>query len=281
VAFGYRPDGDLVRDLDATRRIMQFIMRRRNESAVTFEQKIDPRPGQAFLSAARERTGLKASMLHLVLWAASRTLHERPRLNRFVAGTRLYQRRGIQLSFSAKKSKTDEGAIFTVKRGIDPAWTFDELVRRIDGDVKDGRSDKVSATDRELSVLLRLPGFLLDLLVRLQFLLDRWGLLPEVFYRNDPLYASAYIANLGSLNMDPAYHHLFEYGNIPIFIMVGAIREEVVVGGDGKPSVEPRMTLKYTFDERVEDGLYCLRALETLKRCLEAPDAAKPAGERS
>jgi len=33
------------------------------------------------------------------------------------------------------------------------------------------------------------------------------------------------------------------------------------------------MRLKYSFDERVEDGLYCARALELLKDRLEDPAA--------
>jgi len=32
------------------------------------------------------------------------------------------------------------------------------------------------------------------------------------------------------------------------------------------------VTLKYTYDERVEDGLYCARTLERLRERLEHPE---------
>ncbi|MHC4392516.1 MAG: hypothetical protein ACYS22_14545, partial [Planctomycetota bacterium] len=67
------------------RRIMPYLMGRRNESIVFFEQSIDPAGALDFLADVRERTGLRATLTHLIVWALARTLHERPRLNRFVA----------------------------------------------------------------------------------------------------------------------------------------------------------------------------------------------------
>jgi pyruvate/2-oxoglutarate dehydrogenase complex dihydrolipoamide acyltransferase (E2) component len=32
------------------------------------------------------------------------------------------------------------------------------------------------------------------------------------------------------------------------------------------------VTLKWTYDERVEDGLYCARALERLRELIESPE---------
>lgn len=261
--FGWRPDGDLARDVPATRRIMPYLMRGRNESAVYFEQRLALDRTLPWLERFRERTGLRATLLHLLIWAAARTMRERPRLNRFVAGSRIYARRGIWVSFSAKKAKTDDHPIVVLKREIDPTLPFEELVRRLEAGIAEGRSDRRSTTDKELSILLRLPGPLLGLLVRAQLALDRWGLLPAAFYRTDPLYASLFIANLGSVGLDACFHHLYEYGNCPIFLVVGRIEEE--------SAGRPRALLRYTFDERIEDGLYCARALELLKAAVEDP----------
>jgi hypothetical protein len=81
--------------------------------------------------------------------------------------------------------------------------------------------------------------------------------------RSDPMYASVFVANLGSVGLDAGYHHLWEYGTISIFCVVGRVGE----GADGRRC----MTLKYTYDERVEDGLYCARSLERLRELLENP----------
>ena len=254
---------------------MPFIMRNRSESIVFFEQKVDTSKTWAFLRDFRDRTGLHATLLHLLLWAAGQIFKARPRLNRFTAGSRIFQRRGIWISFSAKKEKTDDAPIFVIKRKIDPSWSFEELVQKVEESIVEGRSDRPSITSSELGILFKLPTFFIGCIVRILMKLDHFGLLPSAFIRNDPLFASMFIANLGSIDLDAGYHHLYEYGNIPIFMMVGRSQEEVVVDPDGKPVVRPMMTLRYSFDERIEDGLYCARALDILKRMIEDPAAAR------
>lgn len=267
----WRPDGDYVRDLPRLRRIMPFLMRGSNESAVYFEQKIDVSRTDTAIRRLRDETGLHVRYLHLIVYALVRTLAERPRLNRFVAGNRVFQRRGIWISFSGKKAKTDRDVLVTVKRRFEPAWSFERVYHVVEGDIAEARNDTESTVDRELKWLFRLPAWLVGMLVRAQVRLDHWGLLPASFYRNDPLYASLFIANLGSIGMDSAYHHLYEYGNIPVFMTVGRVRNEVVPEGGGT-RVAPCMTVRYTFDERIEDGLYCSRALDLFKGWLEDPE---------
>jgi len=269
--FWWRSDGDYVRNVPRTRRIMPFIMRKRNESIVFFEQKLDTAKASTFLRDFRDRTGLRATMLHLLIYSSAQMLKDRPRMNRFIAGGRIFQRRGIWISFSAKKRKTEDAPIVLVKREIDPSWSFEELVRQIEGGISESRSDKPSITDTELSLTFKLPVFLIGWLVWLLMKLDHFGWLPGSFIRKDPLFASLFIANLGSIDLDAGFHHLYEYGNIPVFIMAGRSKEEVVVGPGGNPIVRPMMTLRYSFDERIEDGLYGARALEIMKRIIEDP----------
>jgi hypothetical protein len=269
--FRWRPDGDYVRDLPRTRRIMPFIMRKRNESIVFFEQRLDTSRTLTFLDDFRSRTGLHATMLHLLIYASAQMLKERSRMNRFVAGGRIFQRRGIWISFSAKKRKTEDAPIVLVKREIDPSWSFEELVRQIERGIREGRSDKPSTTDTELSLMFNLPTFMTGGLVWLLMKLDHFGLLPGAYIKKDPLFASVFIVNLGSINLDAGYHHLYEYGNIPMLIMAGRSKEEVVVSPDSKPTIRPTMVLCYSFDERIEDGLYGARVLEFMKRMMEDP----------
>jgi hypothetical protein len=257
-----RRDGDLVKDVPAYRRIMPLIMPTRTESTVFFEQRVAV--GRALELVGRfndERAAAgdtrKITLFHLVLWAIVQTLAERPRLNRFVMNHRLYQRRGIWLSYSAKKAFDDESPVFVVKKEFDPGWSFGELVDHVHGDVAEGRSSRPSAVDKELSLLLRMPLFLLKWFVSLARWLDRHNLMPFSMIRTDPMYASMFIANLGSLKLEAAFHHNYEWGTIPIFVTIGRI--------DGD-----QMLLRWTFDERIEDGLYCARALERLRERLEA-----------
>ena len=85
-----RADGDLVKDGTDLRRVMPYVMRTRNESVVYFEQTIDVRNAERYVRAFNEaHPESRATLFHVVLWAARQGLAEFPGLNRFVAGGRL------------------------------------------------------------------------------------------------------------------------------------------------------------------------------------------------
>src|SRR5881397_1262803 len=98
-----RPDGDLVRDVPPTRRIMPYLMRGRNESAVYFQQQIPMRRADEFIRRFNEtHPATPITAHHLVMWATMQAIHKYPTNNRFVAGGRLYARRSLWFSYSAK-----------------------------------------------------------------------------------------------------------------------------------------------------------------------------------
>jgi hypothetical protein len=268
------------------RRMMAFLMRGRNQSAVYFEQHLDltrtlpwlaernarsrSSPASSPADSPDARSASRATLFHLILHGLSSVLHERERLNRFTIGHRTYQRTGVFLSFAAKKGMSDDAPLATVKRRFDRGESFGALVGELTTEIGGARSHTPSALDRELRILLALPGFLLTFLIALLRWLYAWGLAPRGLVDTDPLYTSAFVANLGSLKLDAAYHHLYEHGNCPLFVTIGQITHVPTVDGDRVVS-QPQVTLRYTFDERVEDGLYCARSLQLLKQRIEDP----------
>ncbi len=101
--------------------------------------------------------------------------------------------------------------------------------------------------------------------------LNHWNLVPASMIANDPMFASAFVANLGSVGIDACYHHNYEYGTIPIFVVMGRLHRAPVVVGENEIEVRQVFELKYTYDERIEDGFYCARGLERLQYLLEHP----------
>ncbi|MGE0713771.1 MAG: 2-oxo acid dehydrogenase subunit E2 [Planctomycetota bacterium] len=271
--FGRRPDGKLA-ETAPYRRFMPLLMPGRNESAVSFELTLDLSRAEPFLAELNaERPDRRATLFHLVMWGLVRTLHERPHLNRFVAGGRIWDRDGIWLSFAAKQQRLAEDApLVVLKRCFDPAASLREVIEALHGAVEVGRSGARTQSDRELDALLALPGCGARLALWLGRLLDGWGLLPRAMLEADPFYASVFVANLGSLNLDAATHHLYEWGTVPIFCTIGRVQDAVVPVG-GVPAVRRQGVLRFSYDERIEDGLYAGRALARLKELLEDPAA--------
>jgi hypothetical protein len=264
--FGRRPDGQLVRDASAMRRFMPFISPRRPDSCFYFGYDIDAEPAFEFLAKANEGRPEKQQItfFHLVLRALMKIFHDRPRLNRFVAGGRLWQRDGIWLSFSAKKAIDDESPVITVKQRFDPDHSLVEMVDQIYDKLGYGRSGKKTTADSEVDILLRLPVPIVRLAMRFADLADSLGLLPRGMIDSDPLYASCFIANLGSVGLEGGYHHLWQHGNCSIFCVIGRFAPDA----NGRR----RVSLKFTFDERIEDGLYAGRGLARIREWLEHPE---------
>jgi hypothetical protein len=269
-----RADGTPVTTLHPIRRIMPFVMPTRTGAFVLFEQDIPTAPLVPVLERlnAGRPADRRITLFHLVLHGIGVALTEFPRLNRFVAGSRLYDRRGIWLAFSAKQRMERDAPIFTSKIEFRAGEPLPAMVDRLHAILSEGRSGRETAADREIKGFLRLPGPLLRLAVRAQRILDGWNLLPTALIRDDPLYASVFVANLGSLGLEAAYHHLYDYGTTPIFVTMGRTHRTALVRDDGTVTSHEVFTLRYTYDERVEDGFYAARALERLAACLADPE---------
>jgi hypothetical protein len=276
-----RPDGDLVRGESAVRRIMPYLMRRRNESAVYQDSVFRIAPARAWLRAYNRNHEERATLFHLLAYACAVALRARPRLNRFVSGGRIYQRRGVSVSFVAKKEFTDEGAGATVKVLYSPEDSFPAFSARISRLVDEARETE-RAVDKEVGIVMRLPGPLIRLAVALVLALDHWNLLPWFFMKNDPMYSSLFLANMGSMGMSDVFHHLYEYGTVSIFGAMSAPRR-ATLAVDGKIAVTDTLGVRWTFDERIDDAFSCAHSLALVQDILESPDRhlGPPEGEPS
>lgn len=265
--LGRRPDASLVRDLSAMRRFMPYVSPRRNDSVFYMNQEIEVEAALEFLEKKnRERPEDRpVTLFHLFLRSCSQALWLRPGVNRFVKGGRLWQREGEWITFSAKREIADKSPLLTIKRRFHPAAeSLDEMVDAIYDRLRAGRRGKKTASDREMGLLLRLPGPAVRLVLALHGLADRLGLLPRSMIEPDPLFTSVFVANLGSIDYPAGFHHLWEYGTCSLFGVMGRIEP----GADGRRKI----TAAWTYDERIEDGLYSYYTLEGIRRRLEQPE---------
>jgi hypothetical protein len=159
-----------------------------------------------------------------------------------------------------------------VKKKIDPSWTFEETVRHIQGGIEKGREGGKSTSDKEMDLVFKLPYFLVSFFVWLLKTVNHFGWLPKSLIDADELNGSLFIANLGSLGLQPAYHHLYNWGDIPIFMALGTNEPRMALDERGRPAVKDMMTIRYSFDERINDGFYSIKALELLKNLVEDPE---------
>lgn len=267
-----RPDGDLVKNESPVRAIMPYIMRGRNESAFYFEQQISLHKTDAYIRAFNDaHPSTPIGVQHILMRAVAIVMSRFPTMNRFVAGGRLYQRSDIWFSYSAKQNLKAGSPLIVLKRRFDPDEPFVDMVAEMHQQLHEGRfGGGLTQSDTEIGLIMKLPGVGRRLVLAIGRFADAFGLLPRFFIEGDPLFASAFFANLGSIGQDAGWHHLYEYGTIGVFVVLGRPTSE-----PGSPTSGPdrrrTMALRWTFDERVEDGLVAGFSLRLCKQILEDP----------
>jgi len=272
MTIGDRSDGVRLRKLPGFRKMFPYLMRTRMESTIYHFQRLRLGKTLAWLDKANEAGGKRISLFHIVLAAAVRTLALRPEANRFIVGRRIYQRRTIDLSFVVKRELSEEAAETTVKIPFDPRSTIADVVDRVISVVSKTRESSSSRDEETAAIVTKLPRCLIRLAVGAVRTLDYYALLPAAFIKGDALYTSVFLANLGSINGEAVYHHLYEWGNATFFVTVGRRKKEPVINERGELGVEEVMDLKISLDERITDGVYFESTIHLLADLIENPE---------
>ncbi len=102
--------------------------------------------------------------------------------------------------------------------------------------------------------------------------LDYYGLMPRALKSVSPFHGSLVLTDLGSLGIPPVFHHLYDFGNVPIFIAFGAKRRVYESEKDGSVRLKKYMDYTVASDERICDGYYFARALKYIRSLMQHPE---------
>jgi hypothetical protein len=264
-----RSDGQLCKGVHPYRQMMFYIMPTTTESVFLASLDVPAEKLEAYLAEAGPK--LEASVSHVAVGALIRAMAEVPQMNRFVVGGRLYQRNAVEIAFSMKRKRLDpDSKVSVVKIAAREGEDFAALCARINAEVSTERTDAKTYADKEFELFGYLPHGVMKIAPRLFRWLDAHNILPRGFIENDTLYCSAFLANLGSLKMPSGHHHLFEWGNCPVFVTIGEIVSKPAVV-DGAVVVQRQIPVRITYDERIDDGLTARAGLRRLETVLGDP----------
>jgi hypothetical protein len=265
-------DGRVVK-VHALNAMFPYMMRSRTESLVYFSTALDVENLLAYIEK-KKAEGEELKFFQMFIASVVKLLKERPRLNRFVSGRKLYQRNNIKVSFIAKKTASDEGEETNVSLTFDDSATFQNVIDKLKRDIRTAKSDEEKKDDDKLiDMLMKLPRFILRLLFAFLRWMDFYFNMPRAFTDVDPLRCSVYVANLGSIGIEAPFHHLFEWGNCSVFIAIGKIGYKPVALEDGTLVARKMVEVKVTLDERIADGFYFARSLELMESYLKNPES--------
>ena len=269
--FGDRREGRRVRSLPAMSYAVPFLMKQRNDAQNKFEDVIDITNIEKYLDAKHKEGYTDMTLLHVILAAYVRVVSERPGINRFVAGQRIYARNNVECVMTIKKELSLESPDTCIKVIFDPRDNIFDVYKKFQKVAKAAVAEDTDF-DNTASILTKLPRFLLRWAIKLLFWLDYHGWLPKALLNVSPFHGSMIITSMGSLGIPAIYHHLYDFGTLPLFLSYGSIFTADAIKRDGTRERHHFVTFKVVTDERICDGYYYASAFKRIKRYLLHPE---------
>lgn len=272
--WGDRVDGRRIRSLPAISQITPYLMVQRCESNIFFEESIEITSVDRYIRQKRREGLTNFGIVHVILTAYCRAMCKFPAINRFIAGQKIYTHgEDIQFCMTVKKEMTVDSPDTVIKLHLNRRDTAEDVYRKFQAAVEEVKNTPLdSGVDNTAGALSMVPGVVLKFVVWLIKVLDYFGLLPKFLLEISPFHASVYFTSMGSLGIEPVYHHLYNLGNMPIFCAFGCKRKEMQVQEDGSVIQRKYVDVKLNVDERIVDGFYYAGFFKHFKRIMAHPE---------
>lgn len=269
--FGDRKDGRRLRTLDPIESLSPYIMVTRGDALTYLADKFETTEADRYVRQKRS-SGLEGfGILHVIIAAYVRMLSQKPRINRFVSGQKIFARGKIEINMVIKKKLSANDAETIIKIYFEHADTAEDVYRRFEDALNAALAEDENNIVGTARIINYIPGLFKKFTVWFLRLLDYFGLVPLSLLKVSPFHGSMFITSLGSLGIPPVFHHLYNLGNVPVFLAFGAKRYENQIDDLGK--VVKKKFIDYTFvtDERICDGFYYASGLKLFRAYLARP----------
>jgi len=271
--FGDRKDGRKIRSLAPMNYLSPYLMPTRTGSANMIDDSLDMENVERYIKE-KQAAGLKGfGMLHIFVAAYVRTVSQRPGINRFISRQKIFARNNIEIIMTIKKEMSLNAEETVIKVYPEATATAEEVFHLLNATINEnkGTDGDESDFDGVARIVNYIPGLLLKFTVWCLKTLDYFGLMPKALLKVSPFHGSLVITSMGSLGIPPVYHHLYDFGNAPLFISFGAKRRENALQEDGSVKKKAFVDYRIVTDERICDGHYYASALKYMKKLLKNP----------
>ena len=211
--------------------------------------------------------------LHLLVAIYIRVAAAYPGINRFISGQRIYARYNIVFVMAVKKGLNIDSPETTIKVTFDKRDTIYDVYDKINLEVKKAREERESNAALIIAkAFMKLPRVIIKFLIFMLEFLDYFGLMPKFILDASPFHGSTFFTDLGSIGLPPVFHHLYDFGNLPIFVALGTKKKVRELNAKGEIDVHKYIDYKVVMDERVCDGFYFSQAMKLFKSLVRKPD---------
>lgn len=274
--YGDRKDAYLVRDLDSMHRFTPYLLPNRCDNEAVMSELIELDNVNKYVAKKNETNpNFKYTLFHVLCAATVKTIALRPKLNWFVQGHRVYERKALSISFVVKKKFQDDSyealAILDIDRqGGSPVEQIHDKVEKFVTAVR--KHDMTDGTTDVMDTVTKLPRWLVRIIVGILMWLDYHGWVPSGLTKDDPYNSSVFVSNLGSIKMHASYHHLTNWGTNSLFAIIDEKHMHPFFDENGSVTMKEALRIGLTVDERIADGVYFANSVRLLKKLLSEPE---------
>lgn len=276
---GDRKEGRLLRSLPAFNKFIPYIMPTRNDALNYYEESFEVSGIDKFLRAQRVEGYKGIGMLHFLIAVYIRCLSMLPGANRFVVGRRIYARENIEIVMTVKRSLSTDATETTIKVVFQPTDTIFDVYRKMNEKINEIKSDDENNNTEDVAeALTKLPRWMLRFAILVLRIMDYFGWIPQSLLDASPFHGSMIITDLGSLRIGPVFHHIYNFGTLPVFMAFGAKYHKYELNRHGQAEDHKYIDIKMTMDERIVDGHYFAQMLQAFRFICDHPEivAAPP-----
>lgn len=278
--FGRRPDGRRISGIDPVMKITPYVMPMRCDAQVFLKHRADMEILSRYIHRQKKEKNEQISYMQIIVAAYVRAVSRNPEINRFIMNKQLFARNNCSAAFTILKDPGDaDKGEAVVKIKFDLTDTLYDVRDRMTAAVEANRGDQPDGfVDKLLGFLFAVPG-LATVVVGLVRLLDRYGLAPGILMEELPFYVGMYITNTASLGLHDVNHHLYNWGDVGLFLGMGTT-EKIAEVENGETRMKRYLPIGITADERVCSGAHYARFFSDWKHYMEHPELLETPPEK-
>jgi hypothetical protein len=161
----------------------------------------------------------------------------------------------------------------TIKLKFKPEATLSEVAAIINEAISENKKlENNNDTDKTAHLFMLCPGLIVKFLVWFLKTLDYFGIMPKIINKVSPFHTSVFVTDMGSLGIQPVYHHLYDFGTTSCFIAFGVKMKEKVIDADNQIVDKKYVRVCVVTDERISDGLFFASAFKLYRNLIKHPD---------
>ena len=267
----FKKEGRRIKSLSPIAGVSPFIMVERNDATNKIKDTIQIDRAERYVKEKQKQGMTNFSLMHLFIAAYIRGVSQYPAVNRFIRGQRIHTRDHIEVNITIKKEMTLESPDTCVKGYFFPDATAEDVYKEMSRVIEEYRNDPGGDFDNTAKIVNYIPRLLKKNFVWLLKTLDYFGRLPRFLTMLSPFHGSFYITSMGSLGVPAIYHHLYNFGNVPLFLAFGKKYRTNVLTDDGRIVRHAYVDFTFVMDERICDGYYYASALKYMKSIFRNP----------